>query len=175
VSEALQRRNASCLETIGAHLPVEAKAEDAMALTGLQRIDATVHKTQRWIAEISDGLEIEDRDHALAALRVVLHVLRDHLPLQAAVALGAQLPLLVRGMYYEGWRPEAKQDRPRAKSDVAILIAAELPWATEHDLEKLTRTVLLVLRRHIDANEVEKLLHLLPKGLRELWSDSLAT
>ena len=146
-----------------------------MALTGLQRIDATIHKTQRWIAEVSDGLEIEDREHALAALRAVLHVLRDHLPLQAAVALGAQLPLLVRGMYYENWRPETRHDKPHAKGEIALLIGAELPWATKLDLEKVARTVFVVLRHHIDPNEVEKLAHIMPKGLRDLWVESAAS
>ena len=144
-----------------------------MALTGLQSLDATINKTQRWIAEVRDGLEIEDRERALAALRAVLHVLRDHLPLQAAVALGAQLPLLVRGMYYENWQPEAKHSKPHSKTDVALLVAAELPWATESDLEKLTRTVFAVVRRHIAEDEFYKVLHILPRGLSELWGESL--
>ena len=45
-----------------------------------------------------------DRRSAYRALRSVLHVLRDRLTPEQAVHLGAQLPLLVRGIFYDGWR-----------------------------------------------------------------------
>lgn len=145
-----------------------------MSLTGIASIDSTIHKTQRWIAEVSDGMGLLDRERSLAGLRSTLHVVRDHLPLQAAVALGAQLPLLVRGMYFENWRPSASHDKPHTKGEVVTLIAADLPWAGEVDVEKLARTVLEVLSRHVDPGEVSKLVHLLPKGLRELWAQGHA-
>ena len=41
----------------------------------------------------------------------MLHAVRDRLQVNDAVSLGAQLPELLRGAYYEQWRP-AKQRRP---------------------------------------------------------------
>jgi len=40
-------------------------------------------------------------------VRAGLHALRDRLIPDEAVDLGAQLPMLVRGMHYEGWKPNA--------------------------------------------------------------------
>jgi uncharacterized protein (DUF2267 family) len=76
-----------------------------MSTTGLEVFDTTLQKTNEWLDEIMNGLALEDRHTAYAALRGTLHALRDRLRLEEAVHLGAQLPMLVRGFYYEGWRP----------------------------------------------------------------------
>ena len=49
--------------------------------------------------------ELADEAAAYSVLRSVLHQLRDRLTLEEGVDLGAQLPLIVRGLYYDGWRP----------------------------------------------------------------------
>ncbi len=60
----------------------------------------TVQKSNAWLTDIMRRMDWDDRQRAWAALRAVLHVLRDRLSVDEAVALGAQLPLLVRGAYY---------------------------------------------------------------------------
>src|SRR3954451_19292244 len=76
-----------------------------MSMTGLEVFDTTLRKTNEWLDEIMGELALEDRHTAYVALRGALHALRDRLPLEEAAHLGAQLPMLVRGFYYEGWRP----------------------------------------------------------------------
>jgi hypothetical protein len=61
--------------------------------------------TNSWLKELMELMGWEDRHRAYHALRVVLHALRDHLTIDEVVTLGAQLPMLVRGFYYEGWHP----------------------------------------------------------------------
>jgi Uncharacterized conserved protein (DUF2267) len=61
------------------------------------------------------------------ALRSVLHVLRNRLTPEQAVHLGAQLPLLVRGIFYEGWRIAGKPSDERHPVEFATLVAADLP------------------------------------------------
>jgi uncharacterized protein (DUF2267 family) len=64
-------------------------------------------------------LHLEDRHHAYVALRAVLHALRDRLPPEVAVHLGAQLPILVRGIYYEGWHMAGKPVKDRSVQEFA--------------------------------------------------------
>lgn len=76
-----------------------------MTTTGLEIFDTTVQKTNRWLAGIAERLDHRDRQHAYQALRGVLHALRDRLTIDEAAHLGAQLPMLVRGIFFEAWQP----------------------------------------------------------------------
>src|SRR5213083_3624148 len=75
-----------------------------MSEQGLETIETTVQKTHEWIARIAEPMHMEKLD-AWKSLRAVLQTLRDRLPADLAVHFGAQLPMLVRGLYYEGWEP----------------------------------------------------------------------
>jgi uncharacterized protein (DUF2267 family) len=68
-------------------------------------IDEAINKTNHWLEDIERNGNYEDRRHAYACLRAVLHALRDRLDIEVAAHLAAQLPMLVRGIYYEGWDP----------------------------------------------------------------------
>src|SRR5437763_16104307 len=75
-----------------------------MSEQGLETIETTVQKTHEWIARIAESMHMEKRD-AWKSVRAVLQTLRDRLPADLAVHFGAQLPMLVRGRYYEGGEP----------------------------------------------------------------------
>jgi Uncharacterized conserved protein (DUF2267) len=45
----------------------------------------------------------QDRDKVYVALIAALHALRDWLPRDEAICIGACFPPLLRGLYYEGW------------------------------------------------------------------------
>ena len=75
-----------------------------MSATGLDVFDKTLQTTNIWLNEIMDEMG-PDRQIAWKALSTVLHKLRDRLPVEAAAHLGAQLPLLVRGVYYDQYQP----------------------------------------------------------------------
>jgi len=82
-----------------------------MSQTGVAAFDSTIQTTNVWLHDIMERLGWQDRHRAYHALRAVLHALRDRLPVDQAAALGAQLPMLVRGFYYEGWHPLVRQRR----------------------------------------------------------------
>jgi uncharacterized protein (DUF2267 family) len=77
-----------------------------MSLTGLAAFDSSIHLTNGWLKELSEILQWrEDRGRAYLALRAVLHALRDRLTVSEVADLAAQLPMVVRGFFYEGWHP----------------------------------------------------------------------
>ena len=77
----------------------------------LDVLDRSVEKANIWINDVATELGTTDRHEAYRALRAFLHVLRDRLPVAETAQLSAQLPLLVRGVFYENWRPAGTPGR----------------------------------------------------------------
>jgi uncharacterized protein (DUF2267 family) len=141
-----------------------------MSSNVLEVFDASLQKTQVWLNDLMSELGWEDKpQNASLALRTALHALRDRLTVEEAVHLGAQLPILIRGVYYEGWKLTGKPKKERHKSDFLDHITAVFRDDDTVDPEKVMRAVFKVLARHISQGEIENVKHLLPRTLQELW------
>jgi uncharacterized protein (DUF2267 family) len=123
-----------------------------MSATGLNEFDITLQKTHVWLNEIMEELACEgDRKAAYVALRSVLHALRDHLTIEEATDLGAQLPLLIRGIYYEGWTPSGKPVKERSKDAFLAHIRHAFTDNETINVENVARAVFRVLTAHVGA------------------------
>lgn len=141
-----------------------------MTMTGLEVFDSTIHTTNVWLKEIMEELHWEDRQKAYAALRAVLHVLRDRLIIEEAADLGAQLPMLIRGFYYEGWKPAGKPVKARRKEEFLAAIREYFMRSDPNiDSERVAQAVFKVLDRRISDGEIQDIKHVLPEDVVELW------
>lgn len=140
-----------------------------MSANGLDVFDRTLHTTNGWLKEISEDLEI-DRHAAWKVLSVVLHKLRDRLPVDLSAHLGSQLPLLVRGVYYDQYQPARQPSRCHGLDDFTAEVGEWLTDAAPIDPARAIRTVFGVLSRHLAPGQVAKVRANLPKTLREAWS-----
>lgn len=140
-----------------------------MGATGLDVFDKTVQTTNAWLKEIMEVTGPERR-RAYRVLAAVLHALRDRLTVDEAAQLGAELPILVRGLYYDQWHhPSGKPERLRHKKEFLAVVAAELADIGPIDPEIATQAVFAVLEHHIAPGEIEDIKSMLPAQLRELW------
>lgn len=142
-----------------------------MSSTGLEVFDTTLHKTNEWLKRIMGRLATEDRHVAYLGLRATLHALRDRLPPELAVHLGAQLPLLVRGVYYEGWRLAATPSREHQWDEFLDHVRRELPGETAGRAQDMVEAVFAVIAERVDGGEVRKVVNSLPRPLRAAWPD----
>jgi uncharacterized protein (DUF2267 family) len=141
--------------------------------TGLSAFDHSVQTTHVWLNELNDLLgRPDDQRRAYLALRAVLHALRDRLSADEVASLSAQLPMRIRGFYYEGWHPHGKPLRERKKDEFLAHIRADLRQDPDADPEQVARAVFQLLSRHVTAGEIEKLFHTMPAGLRPLWPEA---
>ena len=144
-----------------------------MSATGLDVFDRTLQTTHIWLNEIAEVLG-PDRQLCWRTLGAVLRALRDRLPLDLAAHLGAELPLLVRGAYYDQWRPAAQRDKTRTLEPFLERIADDLSDLRPINTQNAVRAVFSVLSRHIDAGQTAKVRDALPEAIRKLWPDQPA-
>ncbi len=137
--------------------------------TGLDTFDRTVQESNLWLKDLMERLDTSDRHHAYSTLRAVLHALRDRIGAESAAHLGAQLPMLLRGLVYEGWDPTGKPTKERHEEAFLARIARELPRAQDDEVEQGTHAVLDVLSKHIDRAAAAKLAGMFPLELRKFW------
>lgn len=138
--------------------------------TGFKEFDATIQKTNKVLKEIEESLGWEGRrNQSYGALRAVLHTLRDLLLPEETVQLGAQLPTLIRGVYYEGWDP-SKTPRKANIEDFFGEIRRQFPFSMDESVESLVGVVLSALRKHISAGEADDITSEMPRDIKNLIS-----
>ena len=137
--------------------------------TGHPNFNHTAQEGNIWLKAIAGQLHLEERHHAYSALRATMHALRDRLPPDGAVALGAQLPMVVRGLYYEGWRIAGKPVKDHTVDAFCDHVADELPPNFPMDPLAVTKGVFEVIFKEIDPGETAKIIDQFPASLRDLW------
>lgn len=146
-----------------------------MSKHGVDVFDNTFQKTTEWLNGLIDILDWKDKDgkqNAYVVLRATLHALRDRLPFEIAVKFGAQLPMLIRGFYYEGWKPNITPIKVKGAEEFLDFVAARLMNTTilnENDLETIVRAVFEVIAMHISDGEVNHIKQALPVHIAALW------
>jgi len=140
-----------------------------MSTTGLEVFDKTLHTTNIWLDEVMDTVG-PDRKVAWHVLGAVIRTLRDRLPLPVAANLGAQLPLIVRGAYFDQFRPDHHAERIDTVEAFIAHVTADLGHIRPVNVLLATHAVLAVLMRHVSAGQIEKVKECLPTHLRSLWS-----
>jgi len=144
-----------------------------MTSTMLPVFQNTLKKTDQWLDEIMELLDWPDRQQAYKALRAVLHTLRDRLTIEEATDLAAQFPMLIRGLFFEGWNPTGKPNEIRKPDEFVGIVNQHFPPAEDAeyiDQEDITRAVFRVIANHVSQGEIDDVIGSMPKELRELWS-----
>jgi uncharacterized protein (DUF2267 family) len=128
----------------------------------------TVQQCQEWLKELRDNGDLANTTEALAVLRIVLHHLRDRLTLQEGVDLGAQLPIIVRGIYYEGWQPQKVPHKVHTlQKFIDEVTIALLPRTVP--AERAIRDVFAILAHHCDPGEISDVIAQMHVELKDLW------
>lgn len=144
-----------------------------MSATGLDVFDKTLQTTHIWLDEIMAEIG-PDRQVAWKVLSTVLHKLRDRLPVELAAHLGAQLPLLIRGVYYDQFEPARQPTECNTPEEFRAEVAEWLADTRPIDPDDAIRAVFLTLSRHVSDGQIAKVRGVLPKGIRMIWDSAEA-
>ena len=69
-------------------------------------------QAQQWVNELAEDLDWQE-GRAYRLLRSVLHALRDWLSMEETADLSAQLPVLIRGILFDSWKPQDFSSRTK--------------------------------------------------------------
>ena len=146
-----------------------------MKLTGLDVFDSTIQRTNNWLKELMLELNLSDHRKTYLAFRSVLHTLRDYLPESDAIYLGEQLPMLIRGLYFEHWEPEGKPLPLKSRNDFFAALSQNMARDADHTLnaETVARAVFRLLDRKATDGEIQDVQHIIPPALLDLWPPTL--
>ena len=139
-----------------------------MSATGLEVFDKTLQTTHIWLDEVMKAVG-PDRTVAWHVLGAVLRTLRDRLPLGLAAHLGAQLPLLVRGLYYDQWRASEQPSKLRSADEFLEQVSKSLASTRPVNVKDATQSVFKVLSHYVDPDQIENVREALPEQVRALW------
>lgn len=138
---------------------------------GVPILENNIHQTMDWIYAIEEAChwDVDNQKKAFAALRAVLHELRDLLPMESCAQLSAQLPLVIRGIFFENWRPRFIPTQEIKKEDFLSAIAETLYPYSDVNVEETTRGVLQVLAEKLPLGELENIVQNISKEIQDLF------
>ena len=134
--------------------------------TKVSALDHATHVAHNWVNAVAKEFDTDDREFAYGVLRAWLHTLRDRLTVEAAAHFAAQLPDLIRGVYYAGWDPGAVPVKYNAEA-YAARFSRDANIAV-HDVGKAATNVTAAVLHFLPAAQVDKALDQLPNDIRTL-------
>jgi uncharacterized protein (DUF2267 family) len=151
--------------------------KDGQNKGGFMAIDVfetTIQKTYEWLQDLMDLLGWRNEKYAYQALRGTLHALRDRLPVEISAKLSAQLPMLIRGIYYEGWKPAITPVKVRNPEDFLDFVYEHFNYTAlsaypDLDVEGIVRAVFQVITHHVSSGEIYRIRQALPLPIAEFW------
>jgi uncharacterized protein (DUF2267 family) len=139
-----------------------------MSTTGLEIFDSSLQRTHIWLDEIMKELG-PDRAFAWHVLGAVLHAIRDRLPVELNAHFAAQLPLIVRGQFYDQWTPGAEAKPARSHEAFLQQIQEGMKGGRTVGAADAAAAVFRVLSRHLTGGQIAKVREALPGSIRETW------
>jgi uncharacterized protein (DUF2267 family) len=146
-----------------------------MMFTGIDVFDSTIQRTNSWLKELTIELNSSDHRKTYLVLRSVLHALRDHLSADDAIYLGEQLPMLIRGLYFERWKPQGKPLPLRNRNDFFAVLSSYMASVgdTTTNCERAALAVFRLLERKMSDGQIEDVEIVIPPVLLDLWPPRL--
>ena len=139
-----------------------------MFKSDVSSLNQSFQKAHEWLEELREEGRFDDEAQAYAALRSVLQTLRDRLTVPTCANLGAQLPLVLRGLYYEGWKPESAPIKYRSRSELFANVGDLLSGSLVKP-EHACRAVFSMLDRRLSPGAITSVKNQLPRDLATLW------
>lgn len=135
---------------------------------------------EHFVKEVANELGAPgDSGKGARILRAVFHAFRNRVTPTESLQLIAQLPMLIKAIYVDGWqikKEEARQLRHLGDFIEAVREAGGRAtlndFTTDYEVEKAVRAVFTVLKNQVSEGEIQDVLATLPQELRPLLANA---
>ena len=140
----------------------------------IRQINHATEQVHEWLKDLAAREPLQNPEQAYSILRAVLHTVRDRLTAEEVAHLGSQLPMIVRGFYFEGWRPALAPNDFSTEEEFLARVRSSLGTGTptELDLRDATLTTLDFLADHVDEGEMRHVTTQMPEEIEALFREA---
>lgn len=139
-----------------------------MSLNQISDLNDSWQKTSEWLGMVADVLDV-NKEKAYMFTRAVLHVLRDRLPVEEAHDLAAQLPLVLKGVFFDGYKPSGKPDKIKTIDEFIDRVQAQVGNEPRENVEAAADAVIGALQVSVSEGEIADVRGDMPKQLKDLF------
>jgi uncharacterized protein (DUF2267 family) len=143
--------------------------------TSVRQINQATQQAHDWLRDLAGREPFQNHDQAYSLLRAVLHTVRDRLTAEEVAHLGSQLPMIVRGFYFEGWRPALAPNDFSTIEAFLERVRSCLGTGTAMDvnLREATLETLRFLADHVDSGEMRHVVNQMPAEIKTLFPEAV--
>lgn len=138
----------------------------------ISSLNRSLQDAEAWLDELAEYPPFRSEQQAYAFFRAVIHSVRDRMNVGEAAHFASQMPTLVRGIDYEGWKPALAPNDERDRAEFLASVRASLGPGMPADaapVEEGTRAVLAFLETKFDAGQIRHVREQMPGEVQALW------
>ncbi|OQA04322.1 MAG: hypothetical protein BWY69_00020 [Planctomycetes bacterium ADurb.Bin401] len=137
------------------------------SITGVHTLDHSISTLHDWLNDLNREMGFGDMEEAFVSMRSVLIALRDRLTVDEAADFAAQLPMLLQGVFYHGYKPGNKPIKMKTSQEFVNYVAKNL--TRQIDPIKVIQSVFAVFKNRMTAGQIKGLSDTLPAEITSLW------
>ena len=144
-----------------------------MITTEITALNHTLEEANAWLDQLTELGPFDNHEQAYSHLRAVLHALRDRLTVEEAAHLASELPMLIRGFYYEGWRPALAPNDQETRVEFLNKVRESLDGALTSDetLAEAVEGVFRLLEERVEPGQLSHVRTQLPEEIETFFEE----
>lgn len=143
-------------------------------MSAYSNFEKSVQKSMDWLSELENIDGILNKEEAYSILRATFHTLRDRLTVEEIAHLASQLPMTLRGLLYESWKPSETPVKYNKEEFIQKFEKRCEVGNADFDSEAAISAALYVIEKNISKGEIRHIKSMLPEDLLILWPEQKA-
>jgi uncharacterized protein (DUF2267 family) len=139
--------------------------------TRIRPLDRSMQLTHEWLHLVQEELKWPDEERIYDATKSVLRAIRDRLPFEEAHQLAAQFPMILTGVYFEGYDPSGKPLKIRTSEEFYGEVRKHF-GDNPLNAEEATKAVIKMLQTKV-TDEMENVKGNMPDDIKKIFTEAM--